>query len=841
MGLNQDLHLQSNPLLHKFISMKTLYLKLLVLTFLIPIFSFAQPSQVKNIVVSGKVLDELSNQPLEYATIILQNSKKVDQITGGITNEKGEYSVEVPQGIYHVRIEFISFKSFEIKNKVFTENTNLGVTKLAEDVAMLAGVEVRAERTSVEIKLDKKVYNVGQDLMVKGGTISDVLDNVPSVSVDIEGNVSLRGNENVRILIDGRPSGLAALNIAEALKLLPADSIEKVEVITNPSARYDAEGGGGIINIVLKKGKNQGINGVIIANTGIPDNHGISANFNYKTEKVNLFTTTGYNYRNNPGRGLMDSRFKNPDGSTRNFIDERRENDRINSGFNTNFGMDWYINDKTTWTNSVSYSKSDGENDARVLFYNYDANRVFDFIRSRQSIEENDRENIEFASNYLRKFERDGHQLMVDFSHSRNNREENGFITDFILQSSDAPVIETILNEQKSNRTLLQVDYVLPFAESSQLEFGYKAEYLESKSDFEVESEDFGNNSFFNNLFEYNEKVNALYAQYGFKHNKFSYLFGTRWEDSNIDVNFLRTNEFNKKRYNNFFPSVFISYELPKESSMSFSYSKRISRPRGRWLNPFNGIASNINIFQGNPDLDPAMTDAFDIGYLKRWSKLTFNTSMYLNRTTDVFQFVRRESGEFVENVPVIIASPINLATEYRFGYEFTLNYSPYRWWRLNGNFNFFRNETQGDFTFIPFNETEPVTQNFDNVAYSWFARLTSKVTLPGKVDWQTNGTYNAPQTNAQGRSLGVASMNLAFSKDIMKDKATIAFNISDVFNSRKRIFETNLPNVDSYNEMQWRVRAFTLSFTYRFNRPKNDKNQQRRRENGDDGGDFMG
>lgn len=821
--------------------MKTFYLKFFVLTFFIPLISFGQPPESKNITVSGKVLDELSNQPLEYATIVLQNALKTDQVTGGITNEKGEYNIVIPAGTYNISIEFISFKTYEIKNKKITENTNLGTIKLAEDVAMLAGVEVRAERTSVEIKLDKKVYNVGQDLMVKGGTISDVLDNVPSVSVDIEGNVSLRGNENVRILIDGRPSGLAALNIAEALKLLPADSIEKVEVITNPSARYDAEGGGGIINIVLKKGKNQGINGVIIANTGIPDNHGISANLNYKTEKINLFTTTGYNYRNNPGRGLMNSRFKNEDGSTKNFIDERRENDRLNTGFNSNFGLDWYLNDKTTWTNSVSYSNSNGENDQRVLFYNYDENRVFDFLRSRQNIEDNDRENVEFASNFLKKFEREGHQLMVDFSHSRNFRDENGLITDQILDSDIAPVFETTMNEQTSNRTLLQLDYVLPFAESSQLEFGYKAEYLESESDFNVESNDFGDNPNFNDLFEYNEKVNALYAQYGFKHNKFSYLFGTRWEDSNIDVNLIRTENFNKKRYNNFFPSVFISYELPKESSMSFSYSKRISRPRGRWLNPFSGITSNINIFQGNPNLDPAMTDAFDIGYLKRWSKLTFNTSMYLNRTTDVFQFVSRESGEFVDDVPVTIASPINLATEYRFGYEFTLNYSPYRWWRLNGNFNFFRNETQGDYSYIPFDATEPVVQNFDNVAYSWFARLTSKVTLPGKIDWQTNGTYNAPQTNAQGRSLGVASMNLAFSKDVLKEKATIAFNISDVFNSRKRIFETSLPNIDSYNEMQWRVRSFTLSFTYRFNRPKNDKNQQRRRENGDDGGDFMG
>uniref|UniRef100_UPI004049F302 TonB-dependent receptor domain-containing protein n=2 Tax=Flavobacterium sp. TaxID=239 RepID=UPI004049F302 len=813
-------------------------LKVVLLLLITTVGCFAQSyTPIKKVTLTGTVIDELSGNPLEYATIVLQSVNKPNQVTGGVTDLEGKFELVIDAGLYNFKVEFISFKSYVLNNQNFKEDRDFGKITLSEDVAMLSGVVVRAERTSVEIKLDKKVYNVGQDLMIKGGTVSDVLDNVPSVSVDIEGNVSLRGNENVRILIDGRPSGLAALNIAEALKLIPADAIEKVEVITNPSARYDAEGGGGIINIILKKGENLGFNGVVIASTGIPDNHGLSANLNYKTRKFNIFTTTGYNLRNSPGNVLMDSRFKNADGSTRTFIDERRESERIRKGLSSNAGIELFIDDNTTWTNSVSYSNNIGDNSEDVLFYNYNPDREFLFTRERNYTEDEDQDNLEFASNFLKKFERDGHQFMIDFSHSKNNDNEYGLISDRIIDGTDPTVFESTLDEQQSDRTLLQFDYVLPFAESSQFEFGYRAQYLESLSKYSVVSDDFGDNPNFNNLFQYNEKVNALYSQYGFKSGSFSYLFGLRWEDSNIDVNFLETDEFNKKKYNNFFPSAFVSYEFSESSSMSLSYSRRISRPRGRWLNPFSGITSNINIFQGNPDLDPAMTNAFDIGYLKRWQKLTFNTSMYLNVTNDVFQFVRRESGEFVNDIPVTIVSPINLATEYRFGYEFTLNYSPYRWWKLNGNFNFFRNETQGEFSYIPFNDIEPVVQNFDNIAFSWFARLTSKVTLPGKVDWQMNGTYNAPQTNAQGRSLGVASMNLAFSKDIMKEKATISFNISDVFNSRKRIFETTLPNVDAYSEMQWRVRAFTLSFTYRFNQAKSKDKQ--RQGGGDD--DFMG
>ena len=264
--------------------MKKLTSTITLLLFCFSLLGYAQPGKDK-LKVTGKVIEKNSKQPLEYATITLKNTTNPKMIAGGVTNNKGEFTIDVSSGTYDIIVEFISFKSTTIKEKNITENLSLGTIGLAEDAAQLNEVVVRAEKTTVEIKLDKKVYNVGSDLMVKGGTVSDVLDNIPSVSVDAEGTVSLRGNENVRILIDGRPSN--AINITEALRLIPADAIEKVEVVTNPSARYDAEGGGGLLNIILKKGKNQGFNGTIIANTGYPDNHGLSGTLNYKTEKLN--------------------------------------------------------------------------------------------------------------------------------------------------------------------------------------------------------------------------------------------------------------------------------------------------------------------------------------------------------------------------------------------------------------------------------------------------------------------------------------------------------------------------------------------------------------------------
>lgn len=811
----------------------------LLLVFSTSVHFSQQRPQGKKVIVTGKVVEKDSNQPLEYTSVSLVNTKTGKVTAGGIADDKGNFSFEATPGDYNIKVEFISFKPLEIKDKTITEDTNLGVIKLQNDAVQLDAVEIRSEKTTVEIKLDKKVYNVGKDLMVKGGTVSDVLDNIPSVSVDVEGNVSLRGNENVRVLIDGKPSN--AINITEALKLIPADAIDKVEVITNPSARYEAEGGGGILNIVLKKGKTSGINGTFMATTGYPDNHGVSGTVNFKDTEFNLFTTQSYNYRSNPGNAFTDSRYLNDDNTTSRYVNERRENDRINKGYNGNFGMDWFLDQSTTWTNIVNYRKSSGDNQDVVFQDNFDQDYLYDYTRNRINNEISDSENIEFSTNLTKNFKKDGHKLTIDGSFSENKDNNSALIVDSTNNSATVTYDQT-LNNQKQNRSLLQANYVLPIGKKSQFEAGYRGDFSELTTDYSVIENGVPNDDFTNTL-QYKEKVNALYTQFGTKFfDKLSVLFGMRWEDSDIDVNQLQTADFNNKKYNNFFPSAFFAYEFSEKSSASLSYSKRIQRPRGRFLNPFGGLSSNTNIFVGNPDLDPAFTDAFDLGYLKRWTKLTLSTSLYLNKTTDSFQFVRQPTGEIVNGVEVIQSSPINLATEYRTGFEFTLNYSPYKWWRLNSNFNFFRVETQGDFSYTD-NTNTVVVQNFDNIANSWSTRLSSKVSLPYKIDWQTNLNYNGPQRTAQGKNLGTFAMNLAFSKDILKDKGTIAFNINDVFNSRKRIFDNYLPGiVESHSEMQWRERQFTLSFTYRFNKPKNEKEKPRRQQQDDGGeGDFQG
>lgn len=795
--------------------------------------------------ISGTVIEKISKQPLEYATITITDTKNPKVVAGGITNSKGNFSIEVTPGIYNIKIEFISFKSIQFSQRSLEKNTDLGTIALAEDVAQLNEVVVRAEKSTVEIKLDKKVYNVGQDMIVKGGTVSDVLENVPSVTVDVEGNVSLRGNENVRIFIDGRPSN--ALNMADALRQIPADAIDKVEVITNPSARYDAEGGAGILNIILKKGKNLGFNGSFIASTGIPETYGLSADLNYKTEKLNFFTSTGYNYRTSQGSGLTNSTLL--DKETKNILgytNEDKDTERLRKGISTKTGVEWTVAPNTYWTNSISYRDNKGSNNDLVNYNSFDANNNFTNTRYRLSAGDDTGKDIEYASNFLKNFNDQGHKLTMDFSYTSSKDNENSLITDETIGSGNPATYDTTFNNQKQNMFQVQADYVLPLSEGSQFEAGYKGNFNNLDNTYSVKTDDQGNpiDSYLSNTLEYNERINALYTQYGFKLNKFSYLFGLRWEDTKIDVNLLDTNNFNTKKYNNFFPSAFINYEISDESSVSLSYSKRLSRPRGRFLNPATNYSSNINLFRGNPDLDPSFTDKFDLGYLKKWDKVTFSTSMYFENTKDVFSFVRTETGEFVGNNPVVLSSPINLAKEQQFGFEFTLNYTPFKTWKINSSFNLADVKTTGTYTYTPAVGDDDITQNLNNETFSWFSRLNSRLTLPYKIDWQLSGMYFSPRNTAQGKSLGNYVVNTAFSKDILKDKATIAFNVSDLFNSRKMKSQTNLPSVNSYSEFQWRKRQFNLSFTYRLNMKKTDKNKNMPKNNdggGDGGGDFPG
>ena len=714
-----------------------------------------------------------------------------------------------------------------------------------EKPTKLEEVKVVTKTSNVEIKLDKKIYNVGQDIIVKGGNATDVLNNVPSVSVDADGNVSLRGNDAVRVLIDGKPSN--AVNVATALQSIPADALDKIEVITNPSSRYDAEGGAGIVNIILKKGKNNGINGSIVATTGIPKNYGFSANVNYKTKTFNLFGTIGYFDSKYEGNTLNNADYLNPNGTIKNTINELNNRTREKKGVNFNYGIDLNLTESLVWSNAINYTRNNGESPENNFLTNIFPNNSF--VRNRfndQFTEEND---VTYNTGFIKKFKTDGHKLSANAAFSKGKDNDNSLISDFIIGQEINTFKTSSFKKQNQSRNLFQIDYVLPFGKTNQLEVGFKSDFNQLKTDFNVSNQNnlgqFITDSNFTNLFEYKEKITAFYSQFGFKKNKMSYLFGLRFENSDIDINLLSTNNFVNKNYNNLFPSVFLTYSLSDITNLSLNYSKRITRPRNRFINPFAGYTSNINIFQGNPDLNPSFTDAIDFGLLTKINKLTLTSSLYYNYSKEVFQFTRRPNGNFVNSVvngqnistPILVSTPVNLSNENRVGFEFTLNYSPYKWWKLNSNFNYFQSKIIGDFKYTDAQSNLLIVQKFDVDSSNWFLKLNSKISLPYKIDWQANGVYTAEQKTAQGKSLATLVINLGLSKDILNDKATISLNVNDLLNGAKMIRQFNLATVNSYSEMQRRERQINLSFTYRFNKKKTDKESKPRQE--ESGGDY--
>ena len=623
--------------------MNRLILTILFVTLAVtPLFSQQGPGTQREVTVTGKVIDKETSQPLEYATVAFFSKRQNKIVTGGITDANGNFSIAVPMGMYDVSVEFISFKTETFPNKRITKNENMGTIALEIDAQALDEVEIIAERTTVELKLDKKIYNVGKDLTVRGGTVSDVLDNVPSVSVDVEGNVSLRGNDNVRILINGKPSGLVGLNSTDALRQLPAEAIEKVEVITSPSARYDAEGTAGILNIILRRSKLQGLNGAMTLNGGYPTSAGVSGNINYRTGDFNFFNTSGYRYRDVPGESRTETEYF----ESGTFLNEYRDFDRIRKGFNTNLGVEWYVNKTSSVTASVLYRDSDNESETTNTIREVDATGSLINETLRFDPEFEDDKTVQYSINYDKQFNGNSdHRLTFDFQYEDSKEDENSII------SQDGDAAERVRTLESQDRILLQTDFVKPIGEKSQFEMGYRGNFNELDTDYTLEFNDNGefvlDTDVSNNLI-YTEHINAFYTQFGSKalNDKLSYLLGLRLESTRITIDQITSGDFEKKNYTGLFPTLNLAYKISDEQSISLGYNRRIRRPRSRFINPFPSRSSATNLFQGNPDIDPSYSNGVDLGYLSRFGKMTLTTSVYYTHATDVFTFISEDTGE---------------------------------------------------------------------------------------------------------------------------------------------------------------------------------------------------
>ena len=805
-----------------------LFLPLYLFSILIYSQSYSY-NENKEFIVSGKVTNSENSEPLEYATITILDPKDNNVITGGLSDETGNFRISTKKGIYNVLIEYMSFKNKTLENINVYNDLSLGEVQLELNYESLGEVEIIAEETSVEIRLDKKIYTVGKDLSVRGGTANDVLDNIPSVSTDLDGNILLRGNDAARILINGKPSRLVGIN-STFIKQLPADAIEKVEVITSPSARYEAEGSGGIINIILRKSKKLGLNGSLSVNAGDPKANSLSSNINYRNGKINFFNSSSIYDRLRPGNSSGITEYYNGDNPS-TFFSENRYRERDSEGYFVNNGFEWYIDDNTSLIGSFYYNDYKSDNLESNTINELDENSNI-----LNSITQNDMEgdvdnNREYNINFERKFNDDGQKITIDFQYENSKEWENSIIDENQIIS------ESIDENISSESYLIQSDYVLPIGENKQFEAGIRISNEDDITDYRVF--DNVNGGFIedlnqSNLFQYKEKISAVYTQYGVKvEDKYSFLFGLRVENTLKNVNQLTIQDFTKIDDTGLFPTFNFGLEISENETLTFGYNRRIRRPWSRFVNPFPTKISPILIWRGNPYLDPTYSNNLDIGYLKRFeSSFTVNTSAYFQKSTNSINTIIEDTGEFAEingvDVPIVERFPINLSTNERFGFELNLSYRKGIKWNINSNFNLFQNKVEGTYNDIV----------YDNKNVSWSFRLNNKLTLPGKIEWQTRMNVRGPNETAISKSEGDFSIDLAFSKELFKDKATLTLNIRDLLDQRGWRNETFNENFYNDFEFRWSQRSATLNLTYRFNQKKNQNRRQMRR-GGFEGGGF--
>jgi outer membrane receptor protein involved in Fe transport len=786
--------------------------------------------------VKGQIVDSNDGSPLEYATISIHALPDSNLVTGGVTNENGIFSIELDKGRYYLNIAFISYQSkvtnpFEVARGSMT--VDLGEIALKANAQMLSEVEVRAERSRMQLSLDKRVFNVGKDLANAGGSASDVLDNVPSVTVDVEGNVSLRGSGGVRILINGRPSGLVGTGDTDGLRNIPANLIERVEVITNPSSRYEAEGMAGIINIILKEDKRKGLNGSVDLTAGYPDRYGVTLNTNYRTGKWNFFANYGLTYRDSPGEGSLYQEVydRNGIGPDTTFV-QTQNRDRTRGGWDNTFrgGLDYSLSKTATLSTNFTYSYEDNNSTSDLTYRDY----LFNLdnptsITTRLDLEDEIENNFEYVLRFRKDLPGKGHVFTIDGRYQNNDETETSEIQEEYFTPEFVEAGVPMLQQRSSNRegsiqTILQADYVRPFSEEGKFEAGVRAGLRDINTEFQVE--EFGNGTWttlsdFTNEFIYNEDVYAAYTSIGNKFGPISVQAGVRLEYTDIVTELVQTNEVNPRDYLNLFPSIFAGYEWTGENTIQASYSRRINRPNFWSLNPFFSFSDSRNIYTGNPNLDPEFTNSFELTYLKRWGGTTLSSAVYYRHTTGVVERIRRINDE-----GITFTQPENLAEEDAYGLDVTFSTTPFEWLDLDGNFNFFRSQISGVYQ----------GRDLSADALTWFSRLTSKIAITKELDGQIRANYRAPRNTPQGRTKSIYTIDLSMSRDILNGKGTITASVNDLLNSRRRRYVFEDEGFFSEGDFQWRARQFLVTFSYRINQKK-----KRPGRGGYGGGDYDG
>ena len=774
------------------------YRNLLVISLILSsIIATAQETEIE---ISGVLLEDANAQSIPYATIALYKKDTKEILTGTTTGDNGKFKIKTSDSDFYIEISFMGFKTKTITQfAVINSKINLGVIKLIEDSESLTEVVVRAEVSKTVFKLDKRVFNIGKDISSTGASALEVLNSVPSVTVNIEGEISLRGSSGVQILINGKPSVLADES-SNALGTLTADMIESIEVITNPSAKYEASGTAGILNIILKKEEKKGWNGSVSLNTGIPDNHSVGFSLNRRTEKFNLFTQIGAGYRSLP----RDSEAINRNLTDDEVIYSEGTSYRDETFYNFTLGTDYHINDLNvlTLSGNFAYEIEDQPSETNFRFFDSNDDLVSSWLRKETTEATNPKYQYEF--NYKKQFKNNKeHTLQLSALGRFFGKDLSSQFTNTTLSGTDSDSNQQTKTDFQQADYTFKADYTNTLSKTYTIETGAQYVINDVGNDYEVSDligTDYEVNEDLTNNFEYDQKVLGIYFTGAYELEKWGIKAGLRIENTDLSTLLTNTNESSSRNFTDYFPSLHTSYKVSDNVSLQAGYSKRIFRPRLWDLNPFFNIRDNFNIRIGNPNLQPEFTDSYELTSIYKIGKASFSSSIYHKYTTEVIERV----STFQDNVTT--TTPENIGTNASVGFETNGKYSPTKWLTFTGDFNYNYFDSVGSFE----------EQSFDFSGNQWSSRLGTTIGLPADIDLELTGRYQSGYNTIQGEVSDYAFLDLGVRKKIFKGKAVVNLGIRDLFESRISERFVSQPTFESYSYSQ-RGRFITLGVSYGF------------------------
>lgn len=785
--------------------------------------------------IFGRVLDNQTGKPIEFATITVVSARDSSIETGGISGSDGRFKIEqIRPGGYTVQVTFIGYEVKRIQGVKL--NPQAGISKDLGDIRLnfvvneIGTAVIEEKKEYMELMMDKKVFNVDQVMGATGGVATDILETIPSVQVDVDGNISLRGSQNVTVLIDGKPSALTGSSRQAILQQLPASSIERVEVITNPSAKYDPDGMTGIINIVLKKNKLAGFHGNVQLTYGTGDNYNASLGLNLRTSKFNIFSNYSFNYNDRFSRGYTD-RLSFATGDIQ-VLDQQNRGNRVGFGHTIKAGTDFYASSTTTFNVSGTYNISeDSDNDSVFNKLSYTTGEFLSAF-DRNSAGSGNRNGYDLTAGMRKELKGKDHLWTIDGQFSSFDGNSVSDIENIILEangsnSDTAPFFETNASDDQTQTITLQTDYSKATGENGKLEAGYKLTDRNMLNDFYAEFRDTltGNITPYldrNNIFRYTEQIHAAYGTYGYKWERITAQGGMRAEQVFTESKLLDTDETFVNDYFALFPSGFLTYKMSKASDIQLSYSRRINRPNTRQLNPFANYSDNLNLRRGNPYLLPEFVNAIDLSYSIKKESTTYIFSAYVH---DVNQVIRR--FKTIDTLGVSTTTYENQAGSQNIGIEGVVNLDVTKWWSLNMSFNGYRVNNDGT----------NLESDLSNIAYSWTGRVMSTMKFNNTMQLQATGFYRAPENTVQGRMSEMYFIDLAYKVSFFKGKGSLTVNLRDVFDTRQFSFSSFGRGFEQESLRKRESRNLFVSLSWRFGKLEVGRERRGRGEGNSDGG----